>query len=122
MQLQLSENFRRDEFRCRCADRGVDVDDTWCHGESWPHRELVDRLQQLRDHFDVPVTITSGCRCPAYNAYIGGARMSQHKRGTAADIVVKGVPPAEVARVARNLGLHVIEYETFVHVDIRKYI
>jgi len=48
--------------------------------------------------------------------------MSQHKRGTAADIQVKGVAPAEVARVARNLGLHVIEYETFVHVDIRKYI
>ncbi len=117
--MQLTENFQRDEFRCRCRDRGLDKDDTWCHGESWPHYELVLRLQQLRDHVKAPVTITSGCRCPAYNAHIGGARMSQHKRGTAADIVVRGVAPSDVARVARDLGFFVLEYPTFTHVDIR---
>lgn len=118
--MQLSPNFHRSEFACRCAHLGVDVDDTWCHGESWPHRELVDKLQRLRDHFGVPVKINSGCRCPAYNAYIGGARMSQHKRGTAADIVLQGVKPAEVARVATDLGFFVLEYKTFTHVDVRQ--
>lgn len=120
--MQLTKNFHRDEFRCRCRDRGLDVDDTWCHGESWPHRELVERLQKLRDHFGKPVTINSGCRCPRYNAYVGGTKMSQHKRGTAADVVVKDVPPNEVAQVARDLGFYVIEYPTFVHVDVRQYI
>lgn len=120
--MQLTENFRRDEFRCRCRERKLDKDDTWCHGDSWVHYELVMRLQQLRDHFKSPVTITSGCRCPRYNLYVGGAPMSQHKRGTAADIVVQGRTPKEVARVARELGLFVIEYPTFTHVDIRNYI
>lgn len=120
--MQLTANFRRDEFRCRCRDRSLDTDDSWCHGESWPHRELVERLQKLRDHFGALVTVTSGCRCPRYNAHVGGARMSQHKRGTAADIVVRGVAPAEVARVARDLGFYVIEYATFTHVDVRDFI
>ncbi len=120
--MKLTDNFRRSEFACNCKTHGLDTDDTWCHGESWPHRELVDRLQQLRDHFGAPVTVTSGCRCPAYNAHIGGARMSQHKRGTGADIVVEGAAPAEVARVARDLGLFVLEYPTFTHVDVREYI
>ena len=120
--MQLTENFHRDEFRCRCQERGLATDETWCGGESWVHYELVGRLQQLRDYFRAPVTITSGCRCPRYNLYVGGAPMSQHKRGTAADIIVKDVAPAKVAQVARDLGFYVIEYETFVHVDIRKYI
>lgn len=28
--MQLTENFHRSEFRCRCRDRGLDIDDTWC--------------------------------------------------------------------------------------------
>jgi len=122
MNGQITDNFHVSEFRCRCKDKGLDVDGTWCHGESWPHRELVERLQKLRDHFGRPVRINSGCRCPRYNQHVGGARMSQHKRGTAADIVVDGVSPKEVARVARGLGFYVIEYETFTHVDVRQYI
>lgn len=120
--MQLTRNFHSSEFRCKCRDRGLDVDDSWCHGEVWVHRELVEKLQELRDHFGKPVVINSGCRCPRYNAYVGGAKMSQHKRGTAADIVVKDVPPKEVAQVARELGFYVIEYDTFTHVDVRQYI
>lgn len=117
--MQLTRNFHRSEFACKCKARRVDRGPSWCHGESWPHRGLVERLQQLREHFGAPIAINSGCRCPAYNAHIGGAPMSQHKRGTAADIVVRGVAPSEVARVARDLGLFVLEYGTFTHVDIR---
>lgn len=119
MTMQLTKNFHRSEFRCRCRDRGLDADDSWCHGQAWPHRELVEKLQQLRDHFGAPVTINSGCRCPRYNAHVGGVPLSEHIRGTAADIVVQGVEPAEVARVARDLGFFVLEYPTFTHVDVR---
>ena len=119
MGRQLTKNFNEDEFRCPCKAKGLDVDDSWCHGEVWVHRELVEKLQAIRDHFNRPVRINSGCRCPQYNRHIGGAKMSQHKRGTAADIVVEGVSPKEVARVARDIGFYVIEYPTFTHVDIR---
>lgn len=132
--MQITRNFSAHEFRCLCKDRGLDVDDTWCHGQVWVHRELVEKLQELRDLLnkdapegtEYPVIIESGCRCPAYNSvglekqgYKRGARYSQHIRGTAADIKVKGKKPSEVAKVAKELGFYVIEYPTFVHVDIR---
>lgn len=120
--MKLSPHFHANEFRCKCKSRGLDRDDTWCHGEVWAHRDLVERLEALRARLGRPIVITSGCRCPRYNAHIGGARMSQHKRGTAADIVVQGRTPKEVARIARELGLFVIEYPTFTHVDVREYI
>lgn len=122
MGKRLTKNFTTDDFRCRCKAKGLDVDDTWCHGEVWVHRELVERLQELWDRLGRPVKVLSGCRCPHYNAYVGGSRMSRHKRGTAADIVVEGVAPEEVAKVARSIGLYAIVYPTSTHVDIRYFI
>lgn len=120
--MRLTEHFHADEFRCKCRARGLDTDDAWCHGEVWVHRELVERLQKLRDRVGKPVFITSGCRCPSYNAYVGGARKSQHKRGTAADIVVKGVPLDELEQVAREVGFTWTKpypEQGFLHVDVR---
>src|SRR5690625_4007716 len=89
--MQITKNFHRDEFKCRCKERGLNADNSWCHGVSWVHRELVVRLQGLRDHFNAPITVSSGCRCPRYNTYIGStAPLSQHIRGTGADIIVQG--------------------------------
>lgn len=120
--MRITKNFNRSEFACNCAAKGFAEDTSWCGGESWVHRELVVRLQALRDHFNAPVTVTSGCRCPRYNEFVGGAPKSQHKRGTAADIVVQGTLPQDVAKAARDMGFYVLEYSTFVHVDIRQYI
>lgn len=122
MGKRLTKNFTADDFRCRCKAKGLDVDDTWCHGEVWVHRELVERLQELWDRLGRPVKVLSGCRCPRYNAYVGGSRMSQHKRGTAADIVVEGIASKEVAKIAKELGLFVIEFQDFMHVDVRRMI
>ena len=43
-------------------------------------------LQPIRDHFKIPVIVTSGYRSPEYNLRIGGAINSQHMRGEAVDI------------------------------------
>lgn len=48
-------------------------------------------LQPVRDYFCFPITITSGYRCDELNAYIGGARNSQHKKGEAIDFVSKNL-------------------------------
>lgn len=108
---QLSENFRVHEFACHgegcCTEVKVD-------------EQLVAYLQQIRDHFGTPVTVSSGYRCPAHNAAIGGAKASRHKEGMAADINVKGVEPAEVAKYCESIGVKGIGlYDTFVHVDTR---
>ncbi len=119
--LKLTENFRASEFVCKCRLRGADKNNQWCHGIEWVHRELVEKLQVLRDKTGKPITITSGCRCPSYNAHVGGAMGSQHLRGKAADIVVAGMDPREVAKLAIGIGFRGVKaYPTFTHVDTRE--
>ena len=105
----LSENFKVREFACHDGSDYVLID-----------LDLVDYLQQIRDHFGSPVTINSGYRSPSYNESVGGASRSYHVRGQAADIVVSGVSPSEVAAYAETLGMHGIGlYSSFTHVDTR---
>ena len=78
-------------------------------------------LEAIRVHFDKPVVITSGCRCPAHNEAEGGAPNSQHKLGRAADIVVADTEPDDVATFVErtfNRG-GVGRYSTFTHIDSR---
>lgn len=107
----LSKNFKVSEFKCNDGSDTVLISD-----------ELVDLLQKIRDHFGVAVTINSGYRTSTYNKKVGGATNSQHVKGTAADIVAKGVDPLTVAQYAEYLmpnsgGIGV--YQTFTHVDVR---
>ena len=107
----LSANFKVLEFACRDGSDTVFVSP-----------DLVEVLQEIREHFGKPVTISSGYRTESYNKKVGGAAYSQHKYGTAADIVVSGVTPLETARYAETLlpgrgGIGL--YQSFTHVDVR---
>ena len=107
----LSEHFSRREFVCRCG----------C-GTNKVQPRLVQVLQAIRDHFDLPVIVQSGTRCRAHNTRVGGAKASQHLLGKAADIRIDGISPPEIARFAATLlaGSGGIKpYPTFCHVDVR---
>ncbi len=105
----LSDNFQVKEFACRDGSDEVLIDD-----------KLVDILQQIRDHFGAPLTITSGYRTSEHNAKVGGASRSYHLYGMAADIKVKGHTPSEVAAYAESIGVKGIGlYSSWVHVDTR---
>ena len=55
------------------------------------------------------------------NAAIGGVPSSQHVMGQAADIVVEGKKPIEVAKMIVEMGLPYDQiglYDTFVHVSV----
>lgn len=108
---QLSANFRVREFACSDGTDTIFI-----------APELVTALQSIRDHFGKPVQINSAYRTEVKNKAVGGAAYSQHKYGMAADIIVAGVTPPEVAKYAHRLlvgkggvGL----YKTFTHVDVR---
>lgn len=106
-----SRYFQRVEFACSCGC-GFDTVDS----------ETLAVLEDVRAHFEAPVVVTSGCRCSAYNARIGGAEHSQHKLGRAADIQVKDVTPTRVQDylINRYPGRYGIgRYDTFTHVDTR---
>ena len=88
--------------------------------------ELMNNLQVLRDFYRKPIIINSGYRSPEHNRKIGGVKGSRHVLGLAADIVVKGVDPTDVARTIEMLIRQgkmkqggVGRYKNFTHYDIR---
>ena len=46
----------------------------------------INVFQPLRDHFGVPIYVSSGYRGPELNRAIGGAKRSQHMEGRALDL------------------------------------
>ena len=113
----LSKDFSRHEFACTCGC-GFDTVDT----------TTLEILQWLRTETGKRVTITSACRCFAWNRVPiseggpGSNDNSQHPRARAADIKVLGWTPKEVYDLLDkkykdqiSLGL----YNTFVHIDTR---
>jgi len=109
---KLSANFRAREFDCHGAG---------CCSQTKVDEKLVEYLQKIRDHFGKPVNITSGYRCKAHNEMVSGAASkSKHMDGMAADIVIDGVNPLEVAKYAESIGVKGIgHYDDFVHIDTR---
>ena len=120
MGMKLTENFDREEFECKDgSEMPIEV--------QLNIAELAIQLEIVRAHFNAPVTINSAYRSEEYNATIpGSSKNSQHVLGKAADIVVEGVSPDEVADAIDFListgmlkegGLG--RYNTFTHYDIR---
>lgn len=77
-------NFQRWEFRCPCGKcGGYPVE---------PDFRLVKVLQQIRNHFNKPLNITSGIRCQTFNdSLVGSTKNSAHTKGKASDFYVQGV-------------------------------
>ena len=104
---QLSANFKLDEFECKCYKCATTMLDS----------KLVVLLQRIRDHFGVSVNINSGYRCEEHNKAVGGVSGSNHKKGMAADIRVKGIDALEVAKYAESIGIQRIGYYDKEHGD-----
>jgi uncharacterized protein YcbK (DUF882 family) len=118
----LSDNFKRSEFACRCGC-GLSVVDA----------ELIRVLEDARAHFTtlygaIYCTITSGNRCKAHNKKEGGAPTSQHRFCKAADhrfvIVSDGniISPEETynyyhSKYTDKYGVGL--YSNRVHIDVR---
>jgi uncharacterized protein YcbK (DUF882 family) len=65
--------------------------------------ELLQNLQVLRDSCGKSIKIISGYRSPERNKEVGGATMSQHMFGNAADIQISGLKPQEMADLVEKL-------------------
>lgn len=89
---RLAPSFTVREFRCRDGSDTIMIDQT-----------LAVLLQAIREHFNKPITITSGYRTAAHNKSVGGAKSSQHLLGKAADIQVADTTVEAVAAYAESL-------------------
>ena len=108
----LSKNFSRREFECRCGC-GFDTVDA----------ALLKILQEdIRDYYNAKVTLISGCRCSYWNEHEDGSDDSYHMKAKAGDTIVEGVSSIAVytyldRKYPDKLGLGL--YESFVHIDPR---
>ena len=62
-------------------------------------------FQPVRDHFGVPIGVSSGYRCKELNTAIGGSKYSQHMIGEALDIdadIYGKVTNAEIFNYIKN--------------------
>ncbi|MGE0497043.1 MAG: D-Ala-D-Ala carboxypeptidase family metallohydrolase [Ramlibacter sp.] len=88
--MNLTAHFTLAELTASAKARQLGLDNT-------PAPELLPRLillaellERIRATLGVPVTVTSGYRCPRLNTAVGGVTSSDHTQGHAADIVAPG--------------------------------
>jgi hypothetical protein len=83
--LNLAEVTRSDSAK----RHGIDNTPTSEHLENF--KLLADKVfEPIREHFGVPIFISSGYRSKALNSFIGGSASSQHCKGQAIDIDMDG--------------------------------
>lgn len=71
-------------------------------------------LEPARAHFGKPITPSSGFRCKALNAAVGGSDTSQHMTGQAVDFEVPGVSNIDLAYwIKDNLEFDQLILENF---------
>ena len=104
-----SWHFRAVEFNCTCGA------DATCKMDS----VLLRRLDIAREISAVPFYITSGYRTAAHNIEVGGAVLSSHVDGKAADILTPDVHTKAIVLDAliragfERIGI----YKRHIHVD-----
>ena len=86
-------HFLPAELRCRCCGLYLRVP------------EFLDRLEELRRTVGVPLKVTSGYRCPAYNAKVSTTGSEgPHTTGRAVDLLVSHETAYKVAAAGLELG------------------
>lgn len=111
----VSPHFKQQEFTCNHCGEIHPTDPT-------PPQQVLDWLENIREHFGGPVNINSGYRCPTHNSNVGGAPSSFHLRGMAVDFWLPHVHAHTVHAYADQLvgdAGGVGKYDTFTHIDNR---
>ena len=105
-------NFSKEEFSCSET------------GECKMSAVFMAKLQELRDIYGKPLTITSGYRSPKHSieASKPTGKLSTHARGCAADIACNGQQAHEIMKLAFQLGFTGIGVSQkgsarFIHLD-----
>lgn len=124
--MQLTNNFTLAELTHSDTARAHGIDNTLPPYLMRNIKALAERLQLIRDALGVPITISSGYRCPELNKAVGGKTTSQHQLGLAADIHAKGYTAQELFKfiTGSNFGfdqliLEKVGGKEWVHISVQ---
>lgn len=92
MNWTLYPNFSEAELRCKHS------------GKCEMHPEFMRRLQQVRDVFGKPMTVTSGYRDRTHPIEARKDTPGEHSTGRAVDIGVQGADALRLIRIALDAG------------------
>lgn len=106
MPRKLSRYFTESEFLKSDDAKKLKIINRWEDDQHLANAiELCKRyLDPIRDHFARPVILTSGYRCQALNAAVGGVPTSAHTRGLAVDMYVPNVDFIRLMNVIYSLS------------------
>lgn len=120
--MKLSEHFTLAEMTVtntgiKNIPFGVELDNL---------KRLCLTLEFIRSKAGVPVTVSSGYRCPEINKKVGGSATSAHVKGLAADINAKGMTSRQLANLIKDSGIEfdqlILEYPkspgSWVHIGL----
>lgn len=107
--IQFTKHFNSKEFECPKAQ------------EHKISKDLVERLEKLREAYGDSIKITSGYRTPEHNAEVGGVKNSQHVLGEASDLTCSDLDKLyELCITIFNAVGDGRNHGHFIHVDVRE--
>jgi hypothetical protein len=120
--MNLSPNFTLEEMTASETAVRYGIDNTPNNEVLMNLRRLALFLEEVRKAVGMPLHINSAYRSPDANKKVGGKPTSQHCKGTAADIKVKGMTPDQVVKAIIAAGLPydqvIREFDSWTHVSI----
>ena len=107
--LSLSEVTRSDSAK----RHGIDNTPTAEHLENF--KLLAEKVfEPIRDHFGVPIHISSGYRSKALNSFIKGSLSSQHCKGEAIDIDMDGTTGGVTNKMVFDFIVSNLEWDQII--------
>lgn len=114
--MKISNHLNLAEItRSETAKRnGIDNTPTAEHLENF--KLLAEKVfEPIREHFGVPIFISSGYRSQALNAFIKGSASSQHCKGEAIDIDMDGSSNGVTNKMVFDFIVANLEWDQIIH-------
>ena len=118
--MQLTEHFTLEEFTRSTTGERNNINNS-VPDDLMPNIQLTaNKLERVRKVLGFPIIITSGYRCPALNARVGGASTSAHTKGLAVDFHSSYGTPKEICQRLIDAGVQfdklIQEHNQWVHI------
>ena len=114
MTKRLSRHFTLDELIASQTAARRGIDNTPSPAVVRNLRRLAALIEKVRTLLGgKPILVSSGYRCRALNAAVGGAKASAHMAGLAADFTAPGY--GTVLQVARRIAASSLRYDQLIH-------